>query len=368
MQKSPKVLFAAGGTGGHLFPAQALAEQLQQENRALDLLFAGAQLSGSPYFDREKFRFHDVTSTTPFRGGLLKKFFSVGVLIKGIWESLRLLAREKPDLVVGFGSFHAFPVLCAAVLKKIPLVLFESNAVAGKVIRFFSKKADFTGIYFSQAKQDLKGKTYDVDIPVRNLPFFSKEEARARLKLDPHLLTILVFGGSQGAQKINQTVFDLLPRLHQKNLSFQLIHLTGDEGKVGEIVQQCKCFGIPCYVKKFESQMGVCWSAADLVICRAGAMTLSELLHYEIPGILIPYPFASEQHQLKNASVLEKAAGGALLIEERFLNADRLDFAVLEVIRQATDMKLAINTYKTQQKKQRLNILINNLLKKGDIR
>ncbi len=141
IRKAKKILFAAGGTGGHLFPAQALAEQLMGDS--VELLFAGARLSQNAYFDKTKFPYHDIASTTPFRGGVLKALKSTGILIKGIRESLRLLSQEKPDLVVGFGSFHAFPVLCAAVLKKIPLVLFESNAIPGKVIRLFSKRAVF---------------------------------------------------------------------------------------------------------------------------------------------------------------------------------------------------------------------------------
>lgn len=171
----PKVLFAAGGTGGHLLPAQALAHQLQEKNEGLELLFAGALLSTNPYFDRETFPFQDVASTTPFRGGFFKKMGSFLVLLKGIWESWVLLCREAPDLVVGFGSFHAFPLLCAAVIKRIPLVLFESNAAAGKVIRLFSKKADFTGIYFPQAKKGLKGTTYEVEIPRKHLSSLSKK-------------------------------------------------------------------------------------------------------------------------------------------------------------------------------------------------
>src|SRR5271170_6437047 len=134
-----KILIAAGGTGGHLFPAQALAEQLSQENVGVELMFAGAKLSENAYFDKTKFRFCDIASMTPFQGSPFKMLKSAGVLIKGIGQSLRLLSQEKPTLVVGFGSFHAFPVICAAAMKKIPLVLFESNAIPGKVVRLFSK-------------------------------------------------------------------------------------------------------------------------------------------------------------------------------------------------------------------------------------
>lgn len=170
------------------------------------------------------------------------------------------------------------------------------------------------------------------------------------MHLKPELLTLLVFGGSQGAQKINETVLELLPILHLKKLSFQLIQCTGDEKRVEQVIKLCSELEIPCYVKRFEPQMGICWSAADLVICRAGAMTLSELLHYEVPGILIPYPFAADHHQLKNASVLQEIVGGARVIEEHLLNAEKLAVAVLEGVGSAAQMKRGLNRYKTEQK------------------
>ena len=220
---SKKIVFAAGGTGGHLFPAQALAEQLLRQKADIELLFAGAKLSENTYFDKTKFAYQDIISATPFRGGLLKALKSLAILFRGIRESIRFLNQQKPDVVVGFGSFHAFPVLCAAALKRIPIILFESNAIPGKVIRLFSKRALLTGIFFSEAQNHLKGKTVDVEIPKKNIhsrTTMHQQEARRLFQLDPNRLTLLVFGGSQGAKNINQLVIDLVPLLHQKNLSF----------------------------------------------------------------------------------------------------------------------------------------------------
>lgn len=359
-----KVLFAAGGTGGHLFPAQALAEQLMEENGAIELLFAGASLSGNAYFDQKKFRFCDIASKTPLRGGFFNRVRSFGTLLRGVFASLRLLSKEKPDLVVGFGSFHAFPILCAAVLKRIPLVLFESNAIPGKVVRLFSKRAHFTGIYFSEAEKHLKGKTCDVQIPKKGLlSSIEKQTARAYWQLDPHLPTLLVFGGSQGSKRINEVLLDLLPRLKDP---FQLIHFTGDEKMAGDISALCRSLSIPSYVKKFEPLMHNAWSAADVAICRAGAMTLSEVLQHEVPAILVPYPQASDQHQLRNAQYLQKQVQGAIHMEESSLNAESLYHALTPLLAresaQRESLQRGLAHFKQTQKKEDLGRLIKDLL------
>ncbi len=366
--KKSKILIAAGGTGGHLFPAQTLSDQLLKEHPDLELFFAGAKLSSNAYFDQKKFRFYDIASTTPFRGGPLAVLKSIGVLINGIKESVHLLSKEKPMLIVGFGSFHVFPILFAAVIKKIPIVLFESNAIPGKVVRLFSKKAQWTGIYFSAAKDYLKGATHEVEIPTRvetNL-CISKQEARRRFGLNPDTPTLLIFGGSQGAQEINNKILQMLSLLKNEKLSFQLIHLTGCDAMAMRVEQCCNELGITCYAKKFEKRMEVAWEAADIVVCRSGAMTLAELLFHEVPGVLIPYPFASDQHQLKNALFIEKNVGGSMHLLESALTPELLTKTVKELIEphssRAKGMKKAIQNYKSQQKKQDLSRLILELL------
>lgn len=367
-----KVIFAAGGTGGHLFPAQGLAEQILKNKPEIQLLFAGAKLSDNVHFDKAKFSFRNITSTTPFRGNVFKAFKSITALLRGIWESLSLLSEKKPDLVVGFGSFHAFPILCAAIIKKIPIILFESNSIPGKVIRLFSKKALVTGVYFEEAKHYLNGKVVEVEIPIKNSPLrrlIAQDEARSMLGLLPNLTTLLIFGGSQGAKRINKLVIELLPIL-RKEMPFQLIHLTGDEGITHQVSLLCESLKVPCYSKKFETQMEIAWSAADIAICRSGAMTLSELLYYEVPAILIPYPFAADQHQLKNALFLEQKVGGAVICPEPSVSAELLSEKILRLASmnslERAKMKDALKIYKAGQKKQDLSRLILNILNENE--
>ena len=362
------VIFAAGGTCGHLFPALGLAEQMLKNKPEIELFFAGARLSDNDHFDKAKFPFRDITSATPFRGNLFKAFKSLGALLQGVFESMTLFSEKKPDLIIGFGSFHAFPILCAAVIKRVPMVLFESNSIPGKVIRLFSKKALVTGIYFEETKRYLKGKTVEVDIPIKNphlRRWIPRAEARTLLGLQQNLSTLLIFGGSQGAKKINKLVIEVLPLL-KKEMPFQLIHLTGDEEVANEVSLLCRSLKIPCYSKKFETRMEIVWNAADIAICRSGAMTLSEILCYEVPAILIPYPSSADRHQLKNALFLEQKVGGALHCPEDFLSAALLSEKILSLAHlnspERLEMKNAIKIFKAQQKKEDLSNLIIKIL------
>ncbi len=360
----PKVLFAAGGTGGHLFPAQALAEKLT----GVDILFSGAKLSTNAYFDRNKFLYRDIDSTTPLRGNILQKIQSVVILLRGVLQSLCLLSKERPDLVVGFGSFHSFPLLCAAALKRIPLVLFESNAVPGKVIRLFSRFALYTAVYFPESERYLKGKVHAVEIPsLKSRTATNAQEARRQLGLDPDCFTLLVFGGSQGAKALNSLMLALLPLLKSAQISVQLIHLAGKKGPVQEIADACAAQGITAHVREFEERMDIAWSAADVAICRAGAATLSELIHFAVPAILIPFPYAADQHQLKNARFIEKGVQGAVVMEESSLSPETVKNTLSEWAlhnpNARAQLKQNICTFREEQKKMDLVPLIENTLR-----
>jgi UDP-N-acetylglucosamine--N-acetylmuramyl-(pentapeptide) pyrophosphoryl-undecaprenol N-acetylglucosamine transferase len=367
-KRHKKLIFAAGGTGGHLFPAQALAEQLQKNNKDLELLFAGAKLSSNAYFEKTQFAFRDISSATPFGKNLLKAFRSFFSLLKGIRESYTLISEQRPDLVVGFGSFHCFPVLFAAARKKVPILLFESNRIPGKVIKFFSKNALFTAVYFPDAKEQLAGKTIEVEIPANAeaRQRIDAKGAREALGLKADLPTLLIFGGSQGAKSINQHIIELLPLLKKENLSFQLIHLTGNDETAERIAQLCRTLNIPCHVKKFEKKMNLVWSAADVAICRSGAMTISELIHFEVPSILVPYPFLKDQHQLANALFIEKKVGGGLHFPERNISTSALAETVKRLIGvdsvEKLKMKEAIVSFKAKKSSEDLVTLITEIL------
>lgn len=286
-----KVLIATGGTGGHLFPSEQLAEQLKN----CEVVFAGHKLKSSPFFS-QKFPYFEIASA-PSK----KKVLS---LLKGVFQSLKLIWKMSPDVVVGFGSFHSFPVLMAAVLLKKKIVLFEPNCTLGKVNRFFApfaKKVAFQFPIFHKRA---------VYVPL--LPWKPLEK---KIEKKPSKTkTILVFGGSQGANFINKTFCSAAKLL---TFPFEVIHLTGKEDP--EIT-----YSVPALIKPFEKDMASLYEKADFAVCRCGAGTTAELIRYKIPAVIIPYPYAHD-HQKKNGEFL---GDGVRLLNQKEATAEKLAYEI----------------------------------------
>lgn len=325
---SKKVLIAAGGSGGHIFPAMALAQRLRQVEPSVEILFAGGGLSRNPYFERGSFPYRDVACGTFASKSWWQKFKALIDTCKGVSQGRRLLRRFRPDVVVGFGSFHSFPLLMAARSCHFPLVLHEANAVPGKVNRRFAPYARVTGVHFPCAQPYLQGRSVEVDLPLREgytLTYGSKAEARKRFLLHPQKFTFLVFGGSQGAAALNTVVSRaLLGHLAERTKQFQLIHITGDESAVLSLRAQYEKAEIRAYVTDFVGDMDQAWMAADLLIGRAGGATLAEMTEFEVPALLIPYPYATDHHQEHNADFMAKTVKGAVKLLQGGLTPESL--------------------------------------------
>lgn len=352
-----KVLLAVGGTGGHLFPAQALGRDLKRQEPRLELLFAGSGLSKNRYFDRTSFSFKEIESGTFLTRHLKRNIRGVVSLVKGFYQSLKLMDEYKPDLIVGFGSYHSVPLLLAAWMKKIPMFLFAADSIPGKVIRLFSKKALLSAVQFEEAQKMLKGNSVLV-----KMPFWSKEdkekvptgkEARDYYNLEEGIFTILIFGGSQGAESINQAVLGL-----SLKTPFQIIHFVGHEKKLDLVREGYQKRGIKAAVKLFEDQMHYAWRAADVAICRAGAATLAEMVFYERPAILIPYPYAADGHQQMNAKLFAGQVGGAEVLLEEQLTSVKLARMLEELPWKQMRQNLA--DFKIKEQKEDLSTLIIN--------
>jgi UDP-N-acetylglucosamine--N-acetylmuramyl-(pentapeptide) pyrophosphoryl-undecaprenol N-acetylglucosamine transferase len=290
--KKKKVLIAAGGTGGHLFPAQELAELIR--DRA-DVVFAGHKLSQNKYFKRDQHRSFDVASA-PFN----KKLSFCLALGRGLYQSVALLLKEKPDVVVGFGSYHTVPLMLASVLLRKKIVLYEANRTLGKVTKLFAPAATHLASQFP-----LLGTRKSTLVPL--FPWLPKKEAdriasREAYGLDPAIFTILVFGGSQGADFLNEVVPKAVELL---NRPVQIIHFGLEESP----------YSVKSVVKTFETNMAKAYAAADFVIGRSGAGTVSELIRYQLPSLLIPYPFAYG-HQEDNAKYVVDAGGAFMLLQK----------------------------------------------------
>jgi UDP-N-acetylglucosamine--N-acetylmuramyl-(pentapeptide) pyrophosphoryl-undecaprenol N-acetylglucosamine transferase len=300
-----KVLIAAGGSGGHLFPAKKLSEMLKADGPC-EILFAGHKLSQTPFFEKEKIPFQEINSAplkNPFR--FLKS------VCKGLWQSIHLMKRFQPDVVVGFGSFHAFPVLLAALLFRKKIVLFEANSILGRVNRLFAPFATTLALQFPLLHGNYKNLAY---VPL--LPWTAKKIVQPPAK---DLFTILIFGGSQGASFINEA---FCKAAHLLSFPFQVIHLTGkDADKFRAEYAKKK---ISAIVKDFESDMPTSYASADLVVCRSGAGTLAELIHFQKPALLIPFAFATDNHQEKNARLLSQKMGGARFLLQKEASSENI--------------------------------------------
>jgi UDP-N-acetylglucosamine--N-acetylmuramyl-(pentapeptide) pyrophosphoryl-undecaprenol N-acetylglucosamine transferase len=310
-----KVVIATGGTGGHIFPAEGLGRDLLSQG--VEVVFIGGGLSKNRYFRRDEFRYEEVPSS------VLKGLGSLWTIGRGIAESLRLLREIAPDLIVGFGSFYTFPVLVAAQMRRRPIVLFEPNAIPGKVNRLFSRFAQFSAVQFPLARQGMRGDVRVVDVPRGRGGLVDPARARDYFYLRPHRPTILIFGGSQGSEAINRAVARATQGLAREGEEFQVIHIAGTSASAQALRDHYQKMGIPSCVKAFEEKMDLAWSAADLVICRSGAVSVAEQIGFSVPAIFIPFPRAADNHQMANAQFVE-SLGGAVVMPEKHLSADGL--------------------------------------------
>lgn len=356
-----KIIIATGGTGGHIYPAVALGKQLENHLPLENLLFVGGALNTNRFFDR-RFPYQSISCGSFVRKNPLALFNSLNQIGKGIAQSLKIFKKFRPALVVAFGSYYTFPLLTAAKLASIPFVLHEANSMPGKVNRLFSGSALLTGIHFPSAADRLKGNTQPVGMPLReNFKRLSssKEMACAYFNLSQNVPTLLIFGGSQGAKILNT------PRaIEQWPSPLQILHFTGDSTLVPVLEASYKSMGIRCLVKAYENRMDLAWQAADFMISRAGASTIAEQLEFEVPGLLIPYRYAADNHQEHNADFMCDQIGGGIKLLEREIDPIVFADKIKQVILQADQMRLSMKNYKKQTKNRDFFEIIKEFLER----
>lgn len=368
MSKKRRVLIAAGGTGGHIYPAMGSATKLIEREQNLEVMFAAGGLLESPFFDRQAFAGQSISAAPLTKKAPIQLIKSCGAIAKGVWQSCKLLSNFKPDLVIGFGSYHSFPVLTAAKLLKYPIALHEQNSKPGKVIRLFSKYALITGVYFPAAKHALKGKTTLLSMPLRkgySRETCSKAEACRYFQIESNKVTLLVFGGSQGAKFINQTVAQLLVEQFRAGNDFQVLHFAGNPSDACQVANLYERNGLNAIVKPLESRMDYAWRAADLAIVRAGAGTIAEQIEFEVPSIFIPYPHAADGHQESNADFIESIQGGWKWNEQEW-QPQNVTAALQQLLQsnscQRKEMQKNLALYKQSASHEEFTSVILNLL------
>ena len=319
MHNPPRYMIAGGGTGGHIFPALAIASGIKSRVPAAELLFVGAQ--GRMEMTRVPEAGYQIVGL-PI-AGLQRKFtfsnFSLPFKVfSSLMQAIGLVRSFKPDAVVGVGGYASAPLLLAARILWIPYLIQEQNSFAGLTNKLLGSSASsicvaFDGMekYFPARKIQLTGNPVRKDLMEQNI---SQYEARLHFGLQPGKSTILVIGGSLGARSINQAVSAALANWSEKD--FQLIWQTGTAyaGKAEEQIAQINNSGM--ITRSFIREMNLAYAAADVVVSRAGALSLAEICMAGKASILIPSPNVAEDHQTRNAESLV-AAKAALLISDR---------------------------------------------------
>ena len=316
------MLIAGGGTGGHLYPGIALARELQRRDPSAHVSFVGtAQGIEARVVPREKFAL-DLIRVSGLKGkSRLERSIGFSLLPLAAIDAWRVVAKQRPDVVVGVGGFASGPVVAIAALVGYPTMLLEQNALPGITNRLLAHVVRAAAVNFEAALAYFPRTGFVAGNPVRP-EFFpaQNEEANDRFTQPHDAARVLIFGGSQGAHAINVAMVEAAARLAASGIRLAITHQTG-ERDLDLVRAAYERAGLAARVEAFIFQIDGEMKAADVVICRAGATTLAELAASATPAILVPLPTATDDHQRKNAEVVEKA-GGAIVIDERNLSGD----------------------------------------------
>jgi UDP-N-acetylglucosamine--N-acetylmuramyl-(pentapeptide) pyrophosphoryl-undecaprenol N-acetylglucosamine transferase len=315
-----RAILAGGGTGGHVIPALAIAQQLQRDYTA-DVLFIGTargienRLVPAAGFALRLVQvgaLKNVSFTTRLKTSL--------DLPRAVWDSRRILSEFQPDVVIGVGGYASGPAMLAAVLSRIPTLVFEPNFVPGFANRLVAPLVSGAAVHFSETGRYFR-RCEVTGVPVREAFFQIANTYPQNTKP-----TLLVFGGSQGAHAINQVVMDCATELQTRIPGIHIVHQTG-ERDYNDAQASYANLGSSIEVYRFIDDMPGRFAQADLLICRSGASTVAEVTAAGKAAVFVPFPRAADDHQKRNAEALERA-GAAMMLEESKLNRESLVGAV----------------------------------------
>lgn len=345
-----RVLIASGASAGHLYPALAFAQRLAAKRPDIAIAFVTSRRGIESAIEKRGYQLFFV-SLLPISFWGIKFPRSLYYLCRSFFDSFFIIQKFRPGLVVGFGSYISFPALLESALLRIPTLIHEQNASFGLSNKFLSFFVDKIAVSFTPLetagqsagiKRFLAGlkpeKRVFTGNPLRSsLTKSARNDARRFFGLD-EAFTLSVIGGSQGSRRINMEFMEALRLLTERKEKFQFIHISG-RGDYLRLKEWYKCITIKYRLFDFLDAIHLAYAAADLVICRAGAGTLSELAYFKKAAILIPYPYA-RGHQLENALQL-KRENAAVVIQEKELSGAGLCEQILRLMRSA-DERIAL--------------------------
>ncbi|MFH0844824.1 MAG: undecaprenyldiphospho-muramoylpentapeptide beta-N-acetylglucosaminyltransferase [Pseudomonadota bacterium] len=319
-EKSLKVVIAGGGTGGHIFPGVAVGREIQNRFKDAKVIFvSGKRKMESEIFDRYGFDQRRISVEGIKGRGWIKGIKVLSMLPYSFFQSISILKKFLPHLVLGVGGYSAGPVCLAGKVMGIPTAIHEQNSFPGFTNRLLCRIVDRVFISFEESREYFPcGVIYLTGNPLRQ-ELLTDNNNGERVS---DRFTILVVGGSQGARTVNRTFLEALDILRKEGREPCVIHQTGQTDYY-HVVKEYENRGLKGKILSFIQDMGAAYHQADVVVGRAGATTISELAALGKPSILIPYPFAANDHQVTNALMLVNA-GGAEIILQKNLNAQIL--------------------------------------------
>ena len=337
-----RAIIAAAGTGGHINPGIAIANKIKEKEPNSEMVFVGTGRGlEKDLVPRAGYELKTIDAHGIERKITVQNLKNLYATFKSISSAKKIMQSFKPDVLIGTGGYICVPTVIAAKKMGIPVVLHESNAFPGVAVKLFKKKADKILVGFEDAKKRLDNRENVVvtgnPIKLKKIDFSLSEKNKiikeTGLKNDKPI--VLVFGGSQGAQSINQSLLEII--VNKKNKDYQIMWAAGPEQykeikkKLEEVninIENIDNVKIVPYIYNMEEIMNI----ADLVVCRSGAMTITEISVVGKPAIFIPFPYATENHQEYNAKVLENV-GAAKIILNKDLNSEILGSTINEIVK-----------------------------------
>ncbi len=327
-----RVIIAAGGTGGHLFPGLALAEEFKRRDPSIEVIFVGTEHGiEAKVIPREGYALKFLRAEGFVGVSVIKKLRAILKMFFSLLDSYRIIKTLKPDIVIGAGGYASGVILFVASIKSIPTMIIEQNVIPGITNKILGKFVNTVCISFQESISFFPGvRVFLTGNPVRLQIFKGNIEAAYRLfSLERELFTIFIFGGSWGASSINRAMVDALNYLYDLKDKIQFLHQTGQRD-YENIRDAYRKVGFKGTITPFIYQMGEAYAIADIVISRAGATTLSELTALGKAAILIPYPYATGNHQELNARKLVEM-GAAKMILDREIKGEKLAEMIREL-------------------------------------
>lgn len=314
------IFIAGGGSGGHIYPAIAIAEKIKSNHPGAEVRFIGTRQGlETKIIPREGYPISYISARAMNSLGIKAKMAALFFLILGIFQSVLLIIKYNPSVILGVGGYASGPMMLAAVLLRRNTAVFEPNAYPGLTNRTLAPFVKLAFINFSVTAPVFKN-SHLFGFPVREAVEKSLSQVKIQNENNPekNTLNILIFGGSQGARGINRTVFEALSQQPEKFQGLKIVHQIGstDWNHFDSEYKKLK----PSFVEHFEFpfDMPLRYAWADLVVCRAGAATLAELACLRKSAVLVPFPHAADNHQQKNAEALVQKGAAKMILQEDF--------------------------------------------------